>query len=165
MKNLFFVAAGAIVIMLSACGKGSNVTNQADTSNSSKVSKIIGTWKYTTDTVRYYNSGTLDSTKSYSYFDTDNIVFNLDGTGVETRGGVAYTFSFSAVGNVLDLEFAKQPTTIQSVKIQTDGVRTLVSTGYNIIATIKQVSTLNMVMVFETTKGTAVTDETAYFTK
>lgn len=166
MKNLFFLIAGAIIIMLSACGKSEvklTQQNQSDTI-SSKINLIIGKWYYTTDTVNYYNNAKLDSTKVLNYFQTDNIVFNSNGTGTETRSGVNYNFTFSVISPNINLVFSSQPV-IQNVKIQTDGMGSFVSTNYGVIAAIKQLSDTKMKLVFQTTKGTAVTDETVYFVK
>lgn len=166
MKNLFFVVAGALIIMLSACGKGGDglkVQNQSDTA-SSKANLLVGKWFYTTDTLRYYTNNTLDSTKAFNYFQTDNIVFNASATGTETRGSVSYNFSFSTSGSDIILTFPSEPG-IQSIKVKTDGIRTLAAANYNIIAAIKQLTSTQMVLVFGSTKGTQTIDETVHFTK
>jgi hypothetical protein len=63
--------------------------------------------------------------------------------------------------------FAKQPgSVINGIKgQQTDGVRTLATSGYNTIANVKQLSSTKLVLVFATIVGTQSTTETAYFAK
>lgn len=166
MKNLFFVMVAACIVMLSACGKSAGDTNLQNSGNdiSKNIGLIIGKWYYSTDTVKYTNNGTVDSTKSFAYFQTDNIVFNSDGTGVETRSGIANNFTFSVINQIMTMTFATQQK-VADIKTTTGGVRALASNGYNITATIKSLSSTQLVMVFETVQGTKVTDETVHFTK
>jgi hypothetical protein len=172
MKNLFFVAVGAIIIMLSACGKDATVNNTDQNSTTTTINQnigdILGTWYYSTDTIKYYTGNTLDSTKTASYFSTDNITFTNAGTGTEVRGSVSSSFTYSVVNAVMELVFPTKPggsTPTADGVVNTNGMRTLATDNTTIIADIKQLSATNMELQFTTVNGSQTSIETAYFVK
>lgn len=163
MKTIFFALVAAGIIMMSACGKEATVNNNQTDTTTQKTNLLLGKWFYTTDSLKYYTSGTLDSTKVSTYYQSDNIVFNANLTGIETRSGIANDFKYTVSNK--DVVFSFNGPIQQSIKQKTDGLHTLSATGTVIPALVRQISTTDMVLVYQSTSGSQTIDEVASFTK
>jgi len=169
MKNLFFIVGAAIMVSISACGKtnlGYTGGNSSGSTSNINTNNIISQWYYTTDTVNYYTGSTLDSSKAYSYFQSDYIQFNSNGSGVEMRSNVSTSFTFSITDLAVSFLFPTS-TKVNAVvlqKVNTVGTRTFASSGTVVHATIKALTSTNLVLVFNTTTSSnTTTSEIAHF--
>jgi len=119
LKPLLLVLTVAAMI---SCSKSNN-------SSPSSKSSIVGKWSYSTDTVKFYNNGTLDQTDTNGgVTSSDYFQFNSNGTGEQVTSGGTTTFTYSISNGKLTMNAPAQTiggqpeptsTEVASVKILT----------------------------------------------
>lgn len=169
MKNLLFVIGAAIIVSVSACGKtnlGLSGGNSTSSTSNINTNNLITQWFYTTDTVNYYTGSTLDSSKTYSYFQTDYIQFNSNGSGVEMRSNVSTAFKFSITDLAITFLFPTGTKVNAVIPQKSDALQThsFASTGTTVTADIRTLTSTSLVLVFNTVTGSNTTStEIAHF--
>jgi len=140
LKPLLFLLPVAAMI---GCSKSNN-------SNPSKTSSIVGKWNYSSDTVKFYNNGTLDQTLANQGLNTgDYIQFNADGSGLDVQSGGTTTFTYTNSNGKLTMNAPAQTIGGQPEPASTE------------VATIKTLTSTDLFLYFDDTEvNSGVTSET-----
>jgi hypothetical protein len=162
MKKLLLIAAAAI--LFASCHKSAdNVVTTTPVTYS-----ILGTWYYTTDTLRVYTNGVLQSTTPYSYNRTNYLQFNSDLTGAKLADTTLTAFTYSASGQEIIMKFPVTVAQSTIARLQSVSIKSSPSyIDYTAELTAINSTTLSLFYPREnlSADGTTYTTESAHLSK